>query len=265
MPGEAAAETAVTETATAVAAAAMAATGERSRAEVGPRTKGERKARVALVTVGQTPRTDMADDLRARLSPSIELVQYGALDGFTLGHVAAELAPAPGDKVLVSRMRDGAQATFSERLVLPFVQECIYQAERDGVDCTVLMCTGEFPPFDHSAPLIMPLPMFHSVAKNLAVGRPVALLIPEESQIPQARARWKADGIRIATACATPYGDPARIEEAASSFAGGNFAFVCLDCMGYTLAMRDAVRRVSGLPVLLPRTLVASVVSELYG
>jgi protein AroM len=35
--------------------------------------------------------------------------------------------------------------------------------------------------------------------------------------------------------------------------------------MGFTTQMRDAAREASGLDVLLPRTLVASVVSELLG
>ena len=44
--------------------------------------------RVAAITIGQSPRVDMTDDLRSRLAPSLELVEYGALDDFaSLGQV----------------------------------------------------------------------------------------------------------------------------------------------------------------------------------
>ena len=62
---------------------------------------------------------------------------------------AAKIA-RPGDEVLVSRMRDGSQVTFSGTKVLPLVQERIDQAEREGARaiivqelCTVLWNRGK--------------------------------------------------------------------------------------------------------------------------
>lgn len=227
---------------------------------------GGQLTRVAAITIGQSPRVDMTDDLRSRLVPSLELVEYGALDDFaSLDQVERELAPAPGDEVLVSRMRDGGQATLSGRLIVPLVQERIAQAERDGARAVVLLCTGEFPELEHQVPLVMPLPLFHAVARSLAGGRRIAIMVPEKAQAEQTAARWEADGVGVDVVCASPYKDPAHIARAASSLRGRDYPFVCLDCMGFSLAMRELVRRESGLPVLLPRTLVASVVSELLG
>lgn len=218
-----------------------------------------------MITVGQSPRTDMSDDLAASLSPTLEVVEYGALDGYTRERVVDELAPVGDDEVLVSRMRDGGQVLFSGRLVNGLVQRKIYEAERDGAACTVLMCTGEFPAFEHDGPLVVPMPLFHAAARELAGGRRVAVVVPEESQAGQVEERWRADGLDVGVVCASPYGDPARIAEVARSLRGGGYLFACLDCMGFTTGMRRIVRQESGLPVLLPRTLVASVVSELLG
>ena len=66
--------------------------------------------KIAGITVGQSPRTDMTCDLIPKLALNLELVEYGALDGLTLADIERDLAPEPGEEVLVSRMRDGQQA-----------------------------------------------------------------------------------------------------------------------------------------------------------
>ena len=96
------------------------------------------RTRIAGITVGQAPRTDMTADLESRLSSTLELVQYGALDDLTVNDVERDLAPEPGDEVLVSRMRDGSQVTFSGTKVLPLVQERIDQAEREGARAIIV-------------------------------------------------------------------------------------------------------------------------------
>ena len=90
------------------------------------------RTRIAGITVGQAPRTDMTADLESRLAPTLELVQYGALDDLTASEVERDLAPKPGDEVLVSRMRDGSQVTFSGTKVLPLARARVCQSEGDG-------------------------------------------------------------------------------------------------------------------------------------
>lgn len=221
--------------------------------------------RIAGITVGQAPRTDMTDDLKAHLAPGLELVEYGALDGFTLDRIERELAPRPGDEVLVSRMRDGSQATFSGALIIPLVQDCINRAQREDAQAIILLCTGLFPELAHDVPLVVPQPLFYSTARALAGGRRIAVMVPEEDQLMQAHEWWGAYGLEIQTVAASPYAGEEGVARAARSLRGCDCAFLCLDCMGFTSHMREIARRESGLDVLLPRTLVASVISELMG
>lgn len=223
------------------------------------------RTRIAGITVGQSPRTDMTCDLIPRLADTLELVEYGALDGMTLEEVERTLAPGPGEEVLVSRMRDGRQATFSGTKVMPLVQRRIDEAEADGCRAVVILCTGAFPELRHSVPLVFPQPLFHSVARALAGGRRVAVMVPETSQAEQARAWWAANGVDVDVVSASPYQGVDGVARAARTLRGSDDAFLCLDCMGFTVSMRDVARRESGLDVLLPRTLVARVVSELLG
>lgn len=220
---------------------------------------------IAGITVGQAPRTDMTDDLVAHLAPGLELVEYGALDNMTLEEVELDLTPDAGDEVLVSRMRDGRQATFSGTKVVPLVQRRIDDAEADGAAAIIVLCTGSFPELRHTVPLVFPQQLFHGVARTLADGRRIAVMVPEHAQVEQARDWWYASGLDAEVVCASPYAGLPGVERAAAELRGRGCAFLCLDCMGYTSAMREAARTASGLDVLLPRTLVASVVSELMG
>lgn len=218
---------------------------------------------VAGITIGQSPRTDMTDDLAKRLASNIKFVEYGALDEYSLEQIETELVPDPGDEILVSRMRDGSQAMFSGKKIVPLVQAKISLAEAEGADAIVLLCTGAFPAMQHTVPLIYPQDLLHLVAEALAADQKVAVMVPEDAQAEQSVERWNKDGIDVEVVCASPYGDPALIEQAAAGLRGSSCAFLCLDCMGFSLKMRELASRASGLDVLLPRTLVASILSEL--
>ena len=127
----------------------------------------------------------------------------------------------------------------------------------------LLLCTGAFPRFEHRTILLEPQSMLHAVVRRLADGRRVGLLVPMEDQIEQAYRFWGGHGIDITVAHASPYLGFDGIRAAAAQFRGQDLALVCTDCMGYTVAMKEAIRQESGLPVILPRTLVIRVLSEL--
>ena len=61
----------------------------------------------------------------------------------------------------------------------------------------------------------------------------------------------------------SPYGEPEELDRAAKEMAGMDVDLVVLDCIGYTSAMKERVRQLSGKPVVLSRTIAARVVMEL--
>lgn len=224
---------------------------------------GKKPLRIAAVTIGQSPRTDMTGDLLTRIPEDLRLVEYGVLDEYTEEQVREKFFPEKGDEILVSRMRSGRQVCLSGGSVSLLLQTCIDRAERDGAAAVLLLCTGVFPEFRHAVPLIRPQPLFYAVAQSLADGRDIAVMVPEREQEEQAFERWGSGRSKIHVASASPYGDPAEIERAARRLSDCGAAFLCLDCMGFSLDMKRAAGKASGLPVLLPRTLVTSIVSEL--
>lgn len=218
---------------------------------------------LAAITIGQSPRDDIMGDIASMLPSNVEVREYGALDDYTLEQIEAAVAVAPGDEMLVSRMRDGRQAHFTQRFVNPLVQAKISQAEQEGADVVALFCTGVFPEFRHQKLFLEPQPLLHSVARALSAGKRIGVLVPMPDQVQQAYEFWGKSGVDIFVASASPYLDFADVKEAGKQFAGKDLAFLCTDCMGFSVAMKEALEQTSGLPVLLPRTLAARILSEL--
>ena len=221
---------------------------------------------IGALTVGQSPRTDVTADIAPILGPEITLLEAGALDGLTAADIAA-LRPKDGEQVLGSRLRDGTQAVMAEPALEPLLQAQIDRLQAQGVPLIVLLCTGEFPPGLRSrVPLLYPSRLLDGVVRTAASRGRIAVIAPDEAQIPLLKARWAAaapHGVELRAA--SPYGDPEELRRAARSLRGTDADLVVLDCIGYTAAMRDEVCALSGLPAALPRTLVARVVRDLLG
>ena len=88
-----------------------------------------KQIKIGAITIGQAPRTDITRDILPLLPDYMTLTEYGALDDMTYEEVMSQFAPSEDDEVLVSRMRDGRQAKFTERFIRPLVQKKIDQAE----------------------------------------------------------------------------------------------------------------------------------------
>lgn len=217
---------------------------------------------LGAITIGQAPRTDITEDILPLLPKGTILKEYGALDDFTYEEITEQFAPSSGDEVLVSRMRDGRQVKFAEKYVTPLVQQKITQAEADGALAVILFCTGAFPEFKHAKILLKPQPIFHAIAQKLAGSSKIGLFVPEPDQIGQAYAFWEKSGVSVDVVSASPYLDFQAIERAALNFKNSDAAFICLDCMGYSEAMKARIQEITQKPVLLPRTLVTRILCE---
>jgi protein AroM len=220
--------------------------------------------KIAIITIGQTPRIDLTPDIATIFDAQAELVEYGALDLLSAAQIEADFHVCVGDEILVSRMRDGKEVMFTQRYVIPKIQACITQAEADGCDASILCCTGVFPVFIHRCLLIEPQKIIHSLALNLSQGQQIGVCVPHENQVNQAVELWKKRGLSIQAIPVSPYGEQEVIgERVRKAFAETNLAFICLDCIGYSTEMKREVERQTGKPVLLPRTMVANIVKDL--
>ena len=229
---------------------------------------GNLRRTIGVLTIGQSPRADgLGDDVRAVLGPQTRVVERGALDGMSDGEIA-RIAPRDASEYrLVTLLRSGRSVEIGKPTILERLQTQIRDLEEtEAVDATLLMCTGAFPPFEHSRPLLLPQEALYGAVTGLAGGGRIGALIPLESQRSQSLRKWRERGMtNVQVFAASPYdGDSiAGIERASSAARDAGVSVLFMDCFGYDLAMKSAARRSFGGPVVLARTLAARLVAEL--
>jgi protein AroM len=229
---------------------------------------GDSMRAIGVLTIGQSPRADgLGDDVRAVLGPLTRVVERGALDGMSDEEIA-RLAPRDASEYrLVTLLRSGRSVEIGKPAILERLQKQIRDLEdAEAVDATLLMCTGAFPPFEHTRPLLLPQQALYGAVTGLAGGGRIGALIPLEAQREQSLRKWHEHGVTdVHVFPASPYdGDPmAAVEGASRAARDAGVSVLFMDCFGYDLAMKTAARRGFGGPVVLARTLAARLIAEL--
>lgn len=220
------------------------------------------KANIGVITIGQSPRADMTEDINNILRDKFNVIEKGALDSFDIGYVRQNLYPESGDTVLVSRMRNGEEVILSEEKIIPLLQKCIYELEAQGCKIVILLCTGKFPEFKHECLLIYPQKIVHKLAEALLEDGVLGIIVPNSEQVEKMKSYWGGRGVRTKIVSASPYLSIEGIYGVCREFDETN-PFILMDCMGYTGAMSDIVRENTGKIVILPRNIIFAVVSQL--
>ncbi|SDK71241.1 AroM family protein [Natronincola ferrireducens] len=224
----------------------------------------EEKVKIGVITIGQSPRNDIMEDIRGILGAKFEIIEKGALDSFDYNEVQNNFYPHPDSTVLVSRMRDGRQVKLAEEKIIPLLQECIQNLEERHCKAILMLCTGPFPKFSHDVLLIKPQEMFHNITQKLSDGNKVGVIVPDKDQVEMIKYWWNHHGVEIEVQVASPYEEGNNIIKAAEGFRDKDISLIFMDCMGYSVKMKQDVHRTSGKPVLLPRTLAARIINELF-
>ena len=172
--------------------------------------------KVGLITVGQSPRSDVVPDMAAILGGDVEIVEAGALDGLTPQQIAP-LAPDGDDEILVTRLADGSAVFVGKTKMIPLVEARIAALEDRGVALNVLLCTGEFPKLAARRPFLEPQPLLLGLLRATTFPGRLGVLTPSERHVPQTLARWRASGFDAHVAPLSPYEehDPAAVQRAA--------------------------------------------------
>jgi protein AroM len=218
--------------------------------------------RVGMITIGQSPRSDVVPEITALVGHPMDVVEAGALDGLSREEVR-RLGPGPSDETLVTRMADGTEVHAAKRHIIPRIQAC---ADRlaPGVDVIVLLCTGLFPEFHSPVPFLEPQRLVDRVVQAVAgPGGKVGVMIPAAAQAETSRWKMAEYGLTATLAVASPYADSGGIRRAAEALRDADVMTVVMHCIGYDAKMKAEVRRVSRKPVILARSLVGKILEEM--
>jgi len=218
--------------------------------------------KIGLVTIGQAPRTDLTPELKMILGEDVHIEEKGALDGLSREEVK-ELYPKQTEEVLVTRMADGTEVKIAGEKVFPLLKERIKELEKSNINVIFLACTGEFPDLDTEALLIRPQKLLYYTIKAIAQDRTLGVAIPSQDQVPSAYERWQKAAEKVVVEACSPYGDIDEIKVAADKFARSKVDIIVMDCIGYTMKMKEMVHDKTKIPVVLARSISAKIISEL--
>ncbi|MFW6075070.1 MAG: AroM family protein [Chloroflexota bacterium] len=228
----------------------------------------DRRPTIAMLTIGQAPREDVVPAMRPYFPPAVRVVEYGALDDLNHSQIEPYLA-SEGEVGIVTQLRDGTSVLLSHERILPAMQEKVDLAvERDGADVIVVLCGADWSALQSPVLLVNPGTVFPSVISTLARGRTLGVIKPSAGQIEKERKRYRELEIEAIVTAASPYVGEERLAEArraAEELRDAGCDLIWMTCVGMDEPMRDVVRDVTGVPVLLAHALLARITAELIG
>jgi protein AroM len=217
------------------------------------------RKRAAFITIGQSPRPDILDEMRPWWDgESLDIEEHGALDGLSREEIL-RAAAKDSDERLVSRLRDGTEVLLESGFAHRRVEQLVEDLDDGGIDLFVLLCTGRFHGLSPRGILVAAGPVVdHGLAAIADSGASIGVLLPNEGQKESFRCE-PAGKRRFVLSHASPYsGD--RWKTAARELEEADL--VVMHCMGYTETMRRKLAQDTGKPVLLARRMLAAAVAQ---
>ena len=218
--------------------------------------------RIGVVVIGQSPRPSVAAEIAAVLSPGISIELRGALDGMSRAEIDA-IPPTNGYDTLFTLLPDGDGIIISKKEVERRASQKLAELKQDGVDVTMLACTGKFPNLAPEGLVILPSAVLHRLVEAVLPKGRLGVFSPLPEQTALIDQKWQREGIEIVGVTLRPGSDEATVDSAAQSMAALRPDLVVMDCMGYTSANKGRLRLSYSGPVILAIAAAARVVEEL--
>ncbi|WP_040984145.1 AroM family protein [Oceanobacillus jeddahense] len=220
--------------------------------------------KIGVITIGESPRTDLIPEIKRFFSSNITFVERGVLDNLSNIELA-EISPKNGQTTLISRKNNGTPVEMAKEKIIPMIQSIIDDLHHK-VDLIILACTGVFPTFSSNIPIIYPDHLLNYVSQGIfKVKENIGVIVPLPEQINSIKAKWATAGFQAITATCSPYHfqEQAMIK-AIVAFENANVNTVVLDCIGYTQPMKELIQKQSDKFIILSRNIIFKTVSELF-
>jgi protein AroM len=221
------------------------------------------KSRVGLITIGQSPRTDIVPHIEEILGPDIQIREIGALDEIE-DPLHSEYRYSGGlGPVFATRLRDGSHIELSEATLLPLIRKCVEQLQSEGICVFGLLCTGEYPDLDDIRGLVRPYGLLHGVVDSLMPEGRLGIMVPTPHQVSDKEVEWEKPNREAFVYAASPYRGDEEVYDACARLKAANVGLVVMDCLGYSKRIKLMVCAEMGVPVILAGSLLAWALKEM--
>ena len=214
--------------------------------------------KLALLTIGQSPRYDIMNDV-GHLLKNVDYIERGILDGLSKEYIERELAPKLNEDFYITRLRDGSQVKISKNLADKMMAKLVREVE-EYVDLIIIMCTGDFN-VSSRKPLLLPSKIIMKVVESLSPNT-LGVLVPGKGQEGIAYSRWARVARNVKVFAWSPYTES---EDTLKVIAGRlkDNDMIVMDCVGFSTRHGELVKRITHKPVIVPRLLIISIAISL--
>lgn len=220
--------------------------------------------KIGLILIGQSPRPALVKTLRGLLTHEVEIIERGVLDELTPDELHALSSRPDKSCPLVTATRDGTPIQIDKDDVMKHMQYCIDRLETEGCKVLIPACTWIDCTFTSRAIVLAPHALLHSLVPAILPRGRLGVIVADQNQLQLARKVWEHTRLELEIAASAPFGeDTMRFHHAALTLRDRNVDLIVLDCFGYTPEVQTYVARLTGVPVILPLTLVAHLLNEL--
>jgi protein AroM len=221
------------------------------------------KKKIGIITIGQSPRTDVVPEMAAFFGEGVEVLERGALDGLTLEQVR-EYAPEAGMVHLCTCMRDGSEVVVAKEKLLPRIQEAIDDLNQEQVALILLLCVGEFPQFRSTCLVVEPQKIVdHCVEGLIGASHRLGIVIPIAEQEDWVRETFSKMAASITVTVASPYAVQNDLLTAAATLKKAACDLIVMYCMGFNRQLTRPIREITAKPVIVSSAIVARTIGEL--
>lgn len=221
---------------------------------------------IGFATIAEVPRDDVIPTMRELLPPDVPIIERGNLNGLNQAEIEA-LAPEPGEEGIVARLKSGGETLLSHKKIFPRMQRLVDDlVEDEGADLIIILCGADWTAIQSPKLVVNPGKVFPSIISALANGRKLGIIKPSAGQVNQEKERYRALGIDATVTAASPYAGEERLElarRAAEEIREAGCDLVWMTCIGMDEAMREVVSAVTGKPIILARSILGRIVTEL--
>jgi len=217
--------------------------------------------KIALLTIGQSPRRDIIPEIRPLISPDIEIKERGLLDNLNFEEIQ-KLKPQKDEVPLVSILKNGETVHLEVKKIETLLEENIKEMQKENIKAVGLLCTHDFQEKKYSIPVIFPSKVIKFLIEQILGINKLGVVIPLENQLDMVKGKFQCKKIFIQVK--SPYGKGKSWKEVAYYFKEEGVEGVVLDCIGYKIKDKQEIKNLVEIPVILPRLILAHSINFLF-
>lgn len=224
------------------------------------------KKKIIAVTAGHSPRNDIISELDKICNGKYEFIQSGALDGLTKQEVIDIQNNIKGE-YFISRGLDGERVKIPRDIAIDRMKKCFNKGFEQEAIAGIVLCT--FESFEDLTPaynkiIIKPHELMINYTKSIAKNKNIGIIYPAAELTNVAIKNWS----RVSTnVIVKDYRSNETMEKylfTVNELIAGGVELIILDCISYTIEMKNIIKNKYKTPVIFPKTMIIQALDELF-